>query len=86
MFALDHGAAGGAAAAGPAEGTEEVNRCVGCMTVSASVKIAQPCACKPMWCFECLGKWFASRQPQNFPEQWLAGYVYARAIKAQHHR
>ena len=22
-----------------------------------------------------LGKWFASRQPQNFPEQWLAGHA-----------
>ena len=32
---------------------DELNRCVGCMSVSASVKIGHPCKCKPMWCFEC---------------------------------
>ena len=48
---LYEGVAG--AGTGVYRGDEELNRCVGCMTVSASVKIGHPCNCKPMWCFEC---------------------------------
>ncbi|RUS79554.1 hypothetical protein EGW08_012684 [Elysia chlorotica] len=31
------------------------------------------CFCRPMWCLECMGKWFASRQDQLRPETWLSG-------------
>ncbi|KAK7108994.1 E3 ubiquitin-protein ligase TM129-like [Littorina saxatilis] len=31
------------------------------------------CFCRPMWCLECMGKWFASRQDQQRPETWLSG-------------
>ena len=31
------------------------------------------CFCRPMWCLECMGKWFASRQDQQHPETWLGG-------------
>ena len=31
------------------------------------------CFCRPMWCLECMGKWFASRQNQQTPEMWMAG-------------
>lgn len=30
------------------------------------------CFCRPMWCLECMGKWFASRQDQQHPETWLS--------------
>ncbi|XP_005112710.1 E3 ubiquitin-protein ligase TM129 [Aplysia californica] len=30
------------------------------------------CFCRPMWCLECVGKWFASRQDQQRPETWLS--------------
>ena len=29
------------------------------------------CSCRPMWCLECLGKWFAFRQNQSEPLTWL---------------
>lgn len=31
------------------------------------------CFCRPMWCLECMGKWFASRQDQQRPDTWLSG-------------
>jgi len=38
---------------------EDENRCVNCY-------------CRPMWCVDCLGKWFASRQNQGEPETWMS--------------
>ncbi|CAK9299356.1 unnamed protein product [Gordionus sp. m RMFG-2023] len=32
------------------------------------------CYCRPMWCISCMAKWFASRQNQKTPENWLSGY------------
>merc|ERR550519_1797343 len=29
------------------------------------------CYCRPMWCMDCMAKWFASRQDQSTPETWL---------------
>jgi len=29
------------------------------------------CYCRPMWCVDCMAKWFASRQDQTNPETWL---------------
>merc|ERR1712059_158779 len=29
------------------------------------------CYCRPMWCIDCMAKWFASRQDQSSPETWL---------------
>ncbi|ESN98640.1 hypothetical protein HELRODRAFT_106891 [Helobdella robusta] len=37
-----------------------------------SQQACQSCMCRPMWCLECMGKWFASRQDQNQPETWLS--------------
>ncbi|XP_025095332.1 transmembrane protein 129-like isoform X2 [Pomacea canaliculata] len=31
------------------------------------------CFCRPMWCLQCMGKWFASRQDQQRPDTWLGG-------------
>ncbi|CAH8571012.1 unnamed protein product [Heterobilharzia americana] len=35
------------------------------------------CYCRPLWCLECLARWFASRQTNNHrpPSQWLSGRV-----------
>lgn len=29
------------------------------------------CYCRPMWCVDCMAKWFASRQSQHEKEVWL---------------
>eukprot|EP01135_Chromosphaera_perkinsii_P006073 Nk52_evm4s390 gene=Nk52_evmTU4s390 len=60
--------------------------CVGCMTNVPEVKLVkqclneegedsncQSCLCPPMWCKQCLGKWFVSKQNANHPEAWLGG-------------
>ncbi len=51
---------------------EDVETCVGCMRKQADVKLIKncdgdcvQCFCRPMWCLECLGKWFAYRQDQS---------------------
>lgn len=62
----------------------EVDTCVGCMQKQADVKLQKLCAdvqdeqcsqcyCRPMWCLDCMGKWFASRQDQQTPQVWLSG-------------
>lgn len=69
----------------PAE--EDLEACIGCMATQANVKLIRRCDpvdqdderstacvncyCRPMWCLNCLGKWFASRQNQQQPETWL---------------
>ncbi|BFZ01867.1 hypothetical protein BsWGS_04906 [Bradybaena similaris] len=65
----------------------EIEQCIGCMQKMADVKLQKhcedpageqlsevciPCFCRPMWCLECMGKWFASRQDQQRPETWLS--------------
>ncbi|XP_046571270.1 E3 ubiquitin-protein ligase TM129-like [Haliotis rubra] len=61
----------------------EVEACIGCMQMQANVKLQKlcdnptegscvQCFCRPMWCLECMGKWFASRQNQNEPETWMS--------------
>ena len=63
---------------------QDLESCIGCMQKTANVKLQKLCAspqegscvqcyCRPMWCLECMGKWFASRQNQQEPETWLAG-------------
>lgn len=29
------------------------------------------CYCRPMWCVDCMAKWFASRQNQQEKDVWL---------------
>lgn len=67
--------------------SDELESCIGCMAVPANVKLQRlcessqnqgaenacvSCYCRPMWCVDCMGKWFASRQDQSNPETWLA--------------
>eukprot|EP00035_Acanthoeca_spectabilis_P021099 m.436310 g.436310 ORF g.436310 m.436310 type:complete len:360 (-) comp17960_c0_seq1:1709-2788(-) len=51
---------------------EELDRCVGCMSSPADIKVSV-CRCRPMWCLACLAKWFANNQPQDQPEVWMEG-------------
>ncbi|XP_014666192.1 PREDICTED: E3 ubiquitin-protein ligase TM129-like isoform X2 [Priapulus caudatus] len=61
----------------------ELEQCIGCMQTTSDVKLTKrcddatsgdcvQCYCRPMWCRQCMGKWFASRQDQERPETWLA--------------
>lgn len=69
------------------ETTEELENCIGCLQVSSSIKLRKLCSnpgdirpndecricyCRPMWCLECMAKWFASKQDDNAPETWLS--------------
>jgi len=65
--------------------TQPAQECIGCLYAPSDVKLqklcererADPdcvsCLCRPMWCMRCVAKWFASRQEQNRPENWLSG-------------
>lgn len=61
----------------------ELEQCIGCMQTPANVKLQKLCSdpstgtclqcyCRPMWCLECMSKWFASRQDQSQPETWMS--------------
>ena len=60
-----------------------IESCIGCMVQDSNVKLQKLCAssgneacincfCRPMWCLECMGKWFASRQDQHSPGDWMS--------------
>ncbi|XP_024889457.1 E3 ubiquitin-protein ligase TM129-like isoform X1 [Temnothorax curvispinosus] len=65
---------------------EELGQCIGCMQALSNVKLNRlcnstenrdvddctTCFCRPMWCIECMAKWFASRQDEDTPETWLS--------------
>lgn len=34
-------------------------------------RCCQGCNCRPMWCIDCVAKWFASRQKQTERDSWL---------------
>lgn len=67
---------------------EDPELCIGCMTERAEVKLERHCVteaaqgggenpcgtcqCRPMWCLECMGKWFALRQDQANPNAWMS--------------
>lgn len=66
----------------PVQGIEQ---CIGCMIAQSSVKLVKCCGdntstsqscvncyCRPMWCLDCMAKWFALRQEQDHPETWLS--------------
>lgn len=63
---------------------QEADTCIGCMQKESDIKLVKlcdstgveqcvQCYCRPMWCLECMGKWFASRQDQQRPEVWMSG-------------
>jgi hypothetical protein len=71
---------------------EEVDVCIGCMRKNADIKLKKSCSdttdcrecfCKPMWCLECLGKWFAYRQDQSQPSTWLGSKATCATCRAK---
>ncbi|XP_033125524.1 E3 ubiquitin-protein ligase TM129-like [Anneissia japonica] len=64
-------------------GSQEPDSCIGCMQVPANIKLTKlcddnnvgdcvSCNCRPMWCLTCMSKWFASRQSQDSPQNWMS--------------
>ncbi|VVC45853.1 Putative transmembrane protein precursor [Cinara cedri] len=64
----------------------EDNTCAGCLVNIPNVKLTKccdddpvnemlpcsSCQCRPMWCVDCMAKWYESRQPQNDTTIWLS--------------
>ena len=38
----------------------------------SEARACQQCYCRPMWCIDCMARWFASRQNQAEPERWMS--------------
>ncbi|PSN53019.1 E3 ubiquitin-protein ligase TM129 [Blattella germanica] len=43
-----------------------------CVEETDAGRPCNSCHCPPLWCLDCMGKWFASRQDQNETETWLS--------------
>ncbi|KAG1650748.1 Transmembrane protein 129 [Nymphon striatum] len=67
--------------------SSELEPCIGCMRTTSNVKLIKKCSdevqrsgsqkctgcnCRPMWCLDCMARWFAARQDKSHPEQWLS--------------
>ncbi|XP_043260847.1 E3 ubiquitin-protein ligase TM129 [Colletes gigas] len=78
--------------------TEELNQCIGCMQATSNVKLFKQCSsgigngdsedcmmcyCRPMWCIDCMAKWFASRQDENASETWLSSKCTCPVCRAR---
>ncbi|CAF1033404.1 unnamed protein product, partial [Brachionus calyciflorus] len=70
---------------------EDLDQCIGCMKKLADVKLVKQCGsnsdcrscmCRPMWCLECMGKWFAYRQNQSEPNTWLSSKASCPTCRA----
>lgn len=76
---------------------QELDQCIGCMQTSSNIKLNRlcnsaenrdsdgctTCYCRPMWCIECMAKWFASRQDENAPETWLSSKCTCPVCRAK---
>lgn len=76
---------------------QELDQCIGCMQASSNIKLNKmcdntesrnsddctTCYCRPMWCIECMAKWFASRQDENAPETWLSSKCTCPVCRAK---
>ncbi|XP_015431931.1 PREDICTED: E3 ubiquitin-protein ligase TM129 [Dufourea novaeangliae] len=80
------------------ESTDELGQCIGCMHASSNIKLFKQCTsdlgngnsedcvmcyCRPMWCTDCMAKWFASRQDENAPETWLSSKCTCPVCRAR---
>ncbi|XP_046743391.1 E3 ubiquitin-protein ligase TM129 isoform X2 [Diprion similis] len=80
------------------ETAQELEQCIGCMQVTSNVKLNKLCGditeergpdacvtcfCRPMWCIDCMAKWFASRQDENSPETWLSSKCTCPVCRAR---
>lgn len=41
------------------------------------------CYCRPMWCVDCMARWFASRQDESNPDTWLANKCTCPVCRAK---
>lgn len=73
---------------------QDIENCIGCMAVRANIKLSkqcdtlssgecQQCYCRPMWCLDCMGKWFASRQNQQEAEGWMSSRAPCPTCRAK---
>ena len=64
----------------------ELESCLGCVVKKAAVKLRRTCessrqggrpcsqcSCRPLWCADCMARWFCSKQDQSKPNTWLGG-------------
>ncbi|KAI3380793.1 hypothetical protein SNEBB_007552 [Seison nebaliae] len=60
---------------------DEIDTCPGCMMKNGEIKLHKNCTqngncgncrCRPIWCIDCMGRWFASRQVNKPHNQWLS--------------
>ncbi|XP_023248642.1 E3 ubiquitin-protein ligase TM129-like [Copidosoma floridanum] len=77
------------------ETAQELEQCVGCMQVTSNVKLNKlcnestspdacvNCYCRPMWCIDCMAKWFASRQDEMAPETWMSSKCTCPVCRAK---
>lgn len=78
--------------------TEELDQCVGCMQAVSNVKLnklcnseigsgnpdeCMVCYCRPMWCIDCMAKWFASKQDEDAPETWFSSTCTCPVCRAR---
>ncbi|KAJ8966112.1 hypothetical protein NQ317_011017 [Molorchus minor] len=65
------------------DSNEEVDVCIGCLQARPNIKIQKLCGesssencstcyCRPLWCIDCIAKWFASRQDSEKQNKWLS--------------
>ena len=74
--------------------SQELGKCIGCDQKTINVKLLKHCAndgdgecencnCNPLWCVDCMGRWYASRQDQTRPETWLGGSATCPMCRAR---
>ena len=65
--------------------TKSVTDCVTHSVINLSQQVGdcRQCFCRPMWCISCMAKWFASRQDQRRPEEWLRGVAPCPMCRSQ---
>ncbi|KAJ8938223.1 hypothetical protein NQ318_007645 [Aromia moschata] len=62
---------------------QELDQCIGCLQSRPNIKIQKlcedsgqnncsTCYCRPLWCVDCMAKWFASRQDNEQQSRWLS--------------
>lgn len=43
-----------------------------CSDVDGSETNCQNCYCRPMWCVDCMARWFAAKQEEDDKDNWLS--------------
>lgn len=59
--------------------SQDLDECIGCSQRVSNVKLTKrcrreecrSCRCHPLWCLDCMGRWYVSRQDQDRVNEWL---------------